>query len=106
MIPPIPQWSTSKRAGKLPPRLDALLVAAAAAGEDNRALDYTGHPENHLRGFADPSQRCLRIHSVGTAHAAARRGLVQFVGSIDEGNLQLHITGLGLNALAKIRRTP
>ena len=104
MTPPIPHWSTSKRAGVLPPRLDALLEAAAAAGEDNRALNYTGAPDRQLCGVADPSARTLRIHSVGTAHAAARRGLVQFVGSIDQGNLQLHITGLGLNALAKIRR--
>jgi|GEM_PF-5176924 hypothetical protein len=97
MTPPIARWSTSPRANLLPPTIVALLRAASNAARANRPLRY------HKLGFYDPRRvNVLDVHSFATARAAERRGLVQTSG---EAPFRiLHITGLGLDAQARLNR--
>ena len=99
MTPPIPQWSNSPRSGALSPALIGLLADAGAASDAGRPLAYEPG-----KGFYDAFNARGRIHPTTTARAGERRGLVQVTGADDQR--QLHITGLGLDALAKIRRKP
>lgn len=105
MTLPISRWSNSATAKTLPPKLQRLLISAHMASEANRPLLYTRHSDHALRGFADAGERCPRIHNPCTARAAERRGLVQIISSPEHGDLQLHITGFGIDALTKIQRT-
>lgn len=97
MTQPISRWSNSKNAGALPPPIVALLRDAGNAARANHPLRY------HKHGFYDPRRvNSLRVHAFATARAAERRGLVMTSGTAP--HRILHITGLGLDAMAKIRR--
>lgn len=95
MTPPIPKWSTSKKAGEISPTISALLRDAQRSAARNKPLYYCKF------GFRVLASRA-RVHSFATARAAERRGLVITTG--EAPHRVLHITGLGLDEVERLSR--